>query len=185
MHLFLAALVLLGAAKHDVKRAGPDALRLKADTRPLEPAESPLADADVARFLQLWPAFERAMRDAAPPVPDAAGIEAADVAWEADRRLENILREAGSTPDEFLRLYRRVAAAWWALRQQEEHDRAEAALEREMNALEKVAGKDGDRAAAEMRSHRDTHEPGRTDVPKPSLEAVAERRADLAKIFGH
>ena len=168
-----------------------------AKAKPASTPIPPLADGEVERFLALWPAFEGAMKTLSIVEPrpgvDPDGLAQAEVAFRTDERMRESLQSLGATPDEFLLLYRRVSGAWWAMTQQEDHARADAALDAEVAELDRVSGRDpkrtgGKRAADEMRKHRQDLEhaedtlPG--EIPGPSIETVRRHRDALARIFG-
>lgn len=201
--IFTAALVgpLLfageGLAKKKKVRA-PGANRVEAaDAKPSVTPIPALSDVEVERFLALWPAFESAMKTLAEVEPrpdvDPDGLAQAEVAFRTDARVRASLESLGATPDEFLLLYRRVSGAWWAMTQAEDHARADAALDAEVAALDRVSGSEpkrtgGKRAADEMRKHRQDLEHAEDKLPGEvlgeSIETVRRHRDTLARIFG-
>lgn len=145
---------------------------------------NPVSDADVDRLLADWAVFDRAMgslHDAVPAIPADGTDAAAEAAWAADRRIRAALREAGTTPENFLALYQRVASAWWELAEADARSDAAAGLRREIEALRAAKDDDAKIVLAELERGLESLE----KAPPPGREALAVRRhrEKLARIF--
>ena len=145
----------------------------------------PLTDAEISHLLATWDAFDAAMgsiHEAVPPVPaDGTDAAAAEAAWAADLRIRSALQRAGTTPEEFLPLYRRVATGWWELIESDARRDTAAGLRREIAALKKANDPDAKEVLDELVRGLASLE----KAPKLSADAqaVEKRRSDLARIF--
>lgn len=176
----LAALLLAAPAPEARKKTR------KATAAPQLLDQTSVTDADIDRLLQNWAVFDRAMgslHDAVPPISADGGADAsiAEAAWASDRRIRAALEEAGTTPEDFLLLYRRIATAWWELAEAEARADAAAAMRREIDALRATKDEDAKDVLAEL-------ERGLASLEKPAplsrgAIAVQRHREKLAKLF--
>ena len=179
-HLLILAALLLAAPAPALKKKPTR----KSVSAPVLLEKDPVTDADVDRLLADWAAFDRAMgslHDAVPEIPADANDAAAEAAWAADQRIRDALRQAGTSPEDFLSLYQRVATAWWELAEADARADAAAGLRREIEALRGTKDEDAKVVLAELERGLATLE----KAPALSREAIAVKRhrEKLARIF--
>ena len=186
MNARVLALVLLAVGLAGAKSAPPLQRKIRIDKNAPVPragfAPKHVTDEDVRQLLRDWPVFERAMArlQEVPAASASDDLSGAEVAWAADARIRRALEEAGTSADEFLDVYRRVAQAWWALEETEDREAVAKEMERQIAALREAD--DAAKAVAELEAGLEKlrRRPG---AGAQEVAAVKRHRNELRTIF--